>query len=415
VFILFLFLIPFKINSQHNHDHIYYRDKFTLYSPFLPIIFDGNHLDLTDSLKPKCPLEKYEIRPLIISKNNIFTEINNKNTFNRNTYKYLIKNNLKQIKYTTADFEGKSETIEAISSNVFQHIFKVDSDIENNSIAKPERFHPKRKYWISNGNHKIQLSQNFMTENWYKGGGRYLNLINRHDMSFNYKKDKFQANNLIEWRLNLYTNPNDTIHQYRFGEDLIRTYSNFGIQAFNNWYYSLFVEIKTQAFKNFQENSEKAISSVLSPIFVNIGLLGMRYQIDKTFPKVKGRKISFNTEISPLSIEYKAVFNKDIDPTRFGIMEGSRHLINYGSTVNAKLIYNINRGVNITTRFYYFTNYEKVTAELENTLNFPINRYFSTSLYLFFRFDDNPQLKKEKNLGYFQLNELLSFGFNYTW
>jgi len=435
-FFLFLFLISNNIYSQgqkldsifykkqyidkifyqtQDSESIVYTDTVILRSPFIPIIFDVNKLILDKRLTPECPLLKPEIPSLVISKHKLFADVYNKNAIDLYVYNYLIMNNFEQIKYTTADFSGKAESIEAIKSNIFQTLFKVDPDLDKDKVGKPGRFYPKRRYWIYNGNHKIQLSQNYISENWYKGGAENLNLLNRHDLSFNYKKDKFQANNLVEWRLNLYTNPNDTLRLYRIGEDLVRTYSNFGVQAINNWYYSSFIEMKTQLFKNFKENSEQMLSSIFSPLYINIGLLGIRYQIDKSFPKVKGKKINFNSEISPLSIEYVTVLNKDIDPKRFGIKEGNWHLTNIGSTINAKLIYNFNKNVNYTSRLYYFTNYEKVTAEWENTLNLPINRYFSTILYLFFRYDDNPTLTKDKILGYFQLTELLSFGFNYSW
>ena len=401
--------------AEQNYDPIVYQDTVILFSPLLPIIFDGNHLNLTlpetsvlSFLKPVTP-------PISISKHKLFSDANNKNEINRHAYNYMIRNNLKQIRYTTADFTGKAEKIEAMGSNVFQHIFKIDYDFNRDNITKPDRFYPKRRYWTYNGNHKIQLSQNYISENWYKGGIKNLNLLNRHDITFNYKKNKFQANNTIEWRINLYTNPNDTLRTYRIGEDLVRMYSDFGIQAFTNWYYSSSIEIKTQIFKNFKENSEQAISSALSPLYINLGLLGMKYQLVKSYPNVKGKKIDFKTEISPLSVEYVTVIKKDIDPTRFGIKEGKRYLSNYGSSVKANLRFDFNRNVNFISRLYYFTNYHKVTAEWENTLNLPINRYFSTSIYLFFRYDDNPKLKRDKNLGYFQLNELLSFGFNYNW
>jgi hypothetical protein len=141
----------------------------------------------------------------------------------------------------------------------------------------------------------------------------------------------------------------------------------------------------------------------------------MRYQLEKTYPKVKGKKFNLSADISPLSVEYITVLNKEIDPKRFGIKEGKRHLKNLGSKLNAKLDINFNKNVRYTSRLDYFTNYEKVTAEWENKLDMPINRYFSTTLYLFVRYDDNPKLKRDKTLGYFQLNELLTFGFSYKW
>lgn len=416
LFFLFSSLISSNLYSQEQTiQPLVYQDTIILYSPFLPIIFDGNHLNLSRSLTPECPLTKPLFPPLRISTHRLFADVYNKNAINRYAYDYLIKNNLSQIKYTTADFSGKAESLEKMRSNIFQFLFTIDYDLDRDKVTKPDRFHPKRKYWIYSGNHKIQLSQNYISDNWYKGGVKNLNLLNRHDLSFNYKKNKFQINNFVEWKLNLYTNPNDTIRYYRVGDDLVRIYSDFGVQAFNNWYYSSNIEIKTQIFKNFTENGKNALSSAFAPLYVNIGFLGMKYQMEKAYPKIKGKKIAFNADISPLSIEYVTVLNKEIDPKRFGINEGFRHLTNFGSKVNAKLAINFTKNVNFTSRFYYFTNYEKVTAESENTLNMPINRYFSTNLYLFVRYDDNKQLAKDRYLGYFQVNELLSFGFNYNW
>lgn len=419
-YIALIFLFPnansIKIYSQdQKFSPIVYQDTVILYSPALPIIFDVNHLHLSRPLTPENPFTKPLFPPWRISEHKLFEDVNQKNTIHEEAYDYVIKNNIRQIKYTIADFTGKVKPVEKIQSNAFHLIFKVDDDSDLEKVAKPEPIHFKRRYWIYNGNHKIQLSQNYVSQNWYKGGVKNINLINRHDVAFNYQKNKFQVNNLAEWRLNLYTNPNDTIRHRGIGEDLIRTYSDFGIQAFQNWFYSSNIEIKTQLLKNYGENSEQAISSAFAPLSVNIGIWGMRYQIEKLYPQVRGKKLNFNADVSPLSIRYIAVLDKDIDPQRFGIKEGARHLTDFGSTVNAKIVFFFNKYVNFNSRFYYFTNYKSVTAESENTMNMPINRYFSTSLYLFIRYDDNSPIVKDQTLGYFQVNELLSFGFNYNW
>ena len=395
---------------------IVYPDTVILYSPFFPIVFDPNHLNILNrQLTPECPLAKPLFPPLHFSTHRLFADINHRNDIYRLAYDSIIKNNLAQIKYTPANFSGKAEKIEEMPSNIFHFLFKIENGWDRDQTTKPERFYPKRRYWVYNGNHKIQLSQNYISPNWYNGGSRNLNLINMHNVSFNYSKNRFQFNNYAEWRLNIFTNPNDTLRLYRIAEDMIRTYSNIGIQAIHNWYYSSFLEIKTQIFKNFMENSDQALVSAFSPLYINAGIVGLRYQIEKIDSKVKDKKINFNADISPLSIEYTAVLNKDIDPTRFGIEAGKWHLANFGSTLNAKLIVNFNKNLNFISRLYYFTNYEKITAELENTLNLPINRYFSTTLYLYLRYDNNQQLISDQTWGYYQINELISFGFNYNW
>jgi len=406
----------FEFNYDQAPDLLVYPDTVILYSPFLPIIANGSNLNLSHcQLMPECLLTKPLFPPLQVSTHRLFADVNHRNDLNRTAYDYLINNNLAQIKYTAADFSGKVEQIEEMPSNIFRFLFKIDYDFDRDQIAKPERFHPKRKYWIYKGNHRIQLSQNYVSQNWYTGGVKNFNLINTHGITFNYAKNKFQANNLFEWRLNIVTNPNDTIRRYSIADDVIRLYSTFGLQAIHNWYYSSNIEIKSQLFQNFTENSNQALVSAFSPLYINAGILGMRYQIEKTNPKVKDRKVSFNTDIAPLSVEYIKVFNKEIDPTRFGIAQGKWHLANLGSSLNAKLIVNFNKNVTFTSRFYFFTNYQKITAESENTLNMPINRYFSTTLYLYTRYDNNRQLVNDATWGYFQVNELVSFGFNYNW
>ena len=412
---------PFNYQPLDSTDNqgaklIVYADTVILYSPYLPIIADGKNLNILNrKLTPENPLTKPLLTPLRFSSNRLFADTHHRNDLNRIAYDSLINNNLAQIKYTAANFPGKVEKIEEMPSNIFQFLFKVDYDFDRDKMARPGRFYPKRRYWIYNGNHKIQLSQNYISQNWYKGGARNLNLINTHSLNFNYSKNKFQVNNTAEWRLNIFTNSNDSLRLFRIADDLIRTYSAFGIQAVHNWYYSSSLEFKTQLFRNHVENSNDVLASAFSPLYINAGILGMRYQIERANPKVKGKKISFNTDISPLSIEYIGVFNRSIDPTRFGIAENKWHLTNLGSTINANLVINFNKNVNFKSRFYYFTSYTKSTAESENTLNMPINRYFSTTLYLFVRYDDNKQLVKDPTWGYFQINELISFGFNYTW
>ncbi|MDR3219118.1 MAG: DUF3078 domain-containing protein [Dysgonamonadaceae bacterium] len=408
-------LAPAQNGDLQSRAPIIYHDTVIVYNPLLSIVLDDDFIRIPDSLPISLPFEKDISLSIKISENKLFEDTYHKNELYRNRYRDILYNRTHLIKYTKADFPDKVEVLEEMPTNILQNLFKVGYDFDQDKVEKPKRFKPKRKYWLLNGDNTVKFSQNYLSQNWYKGGIGNLNLLSQQKFTLNYKKDKIQANNLFEWRLSLYTNPNDTLRNTRIGEDLIRFYSDFGIKAVNNWSYSSNIEIKTQLFENFKENSTNIVSSLLSPLNINIGILGMKFQKEKTYPKEKGKKLTFSADISPLSIQYTNVLNREVDPARFGIKDGKRHLTDFGSKIEATLKMAFNKNVNLSSRFKYFSNFEKTNIESENELKMPINRYFSTSMYLYVRFDDTKGLKKDAKLDYFQLNELLSLSFSYQW
>jgi hypothetical protein len=408
-------VVPVQNLSLPTTSTIVQCDTVILNPFLLPIVARRDFINIPSSLTPEFPFQKKSELPDFIVYQKLFADKYHRKETYWEAYRNIFYHHPNLVKYTSASFPEKKEVLEEIEANVIQNPFKIDFGLDTEKGDKPERFVPKRKYWIISGNNVVKFSQNYISDNWYKGGVGNLNLLSNQNLTLNYKKGKIQFNNFIEWKLSLYTNPNDTLRSMRIGEDLIRTYSDFGIQAAKHWSYSSNVEIKSQLFKNFKENSTDAISSIFSPIMVNMGILGMKYQMEKAYPKVKGKKLSINMDISPLSVQYTGIFNDEIDPARYGIPEGKTYLLDLGSTINSKLVMNFNKSVNFSSRFKYFTNYEKVTIESENVLNLPINRYFSTTISLYARFDDSKGLARDPRFGPVQLNELLSFGFNYVW
>ena len=86
----------------------------------------------------------------------------------------------------------------------------------------------------------------------------------------------------------------------------------------------------------------------------------------------------------------------------------------FGSTINMTQTTKFNKNITLFTRFNYFTSYERITTELENKLDIILNRYFSTTLHLFLRYDDGV-VKKEESDTFLQINEIFAFGFSYRW
>ena len=270
-----------------------------------------------------------------------------------------------------------------------------------------------RVYWVKSGEHSLQVSQNYFSPNWHRGGTSNLNINNYHVFRANYAKNKVRFNNMLEWRLSLFNAPDDSIRNYRIGDDLLRYYGDFGIDAYKkSWSYSTNLEAKTQMFTSHIPNKEDLRSALLAPLYVNAGI-GMKYNLDKTSEKVRHRRVRLSIDISPFSISYKYVGNTNVDKKRFGIPEDKNYIFTKGSTITSTMIYDITKYISWNSRLKYFTNYSKVEAELENTLNMSLSRFFSTRLYLHLRYDDG--VPKDSDYGYLQVSEVVSFGLNYKW
>jgi hypothetical protein len=410
---IFFILLFFSTNLFSQNRRNSYVNPY-----ILPLIFDGKAMDDLSIPMPESPLLKQQESLFPIEKLQIpfLDEREKRENIQRKAYRNLLSNRIDLVQFSYLDFPDELEKITEIKApTIFQSLFKIEPEFDNNTIDRSARFVPQRKYWIINGNSLIQFSQTYISKNWYKGGVGNHNLLSVQNVTANYRKNKVQFNNFAEWRLSFFTNPNDTTRIFKIGEDLIRTYSDFGFTAFKNWAYSTNIEIKTQFFKSFRDNSTDYTSSFAAPLHITMGILGMKYQLNKTFPKDKNKRLTVSADISPLSVQYILVSDRNVNPKRFGIEEGKHHLLDFGSTINSRLVLNVNKQVSFSSRFRYFTNYEKVVIELENELNMAVLGNFSTRLYVFTRFDDSPGIVKDERLGYIQVNELLSFGLNYRW
>ena len=271
----------------------------------------------------------------------------------------------------------------------------------------------KRKYWVRSGEHSFQFAQNYFSDNWHGGGTNNLNFNSYNVLRANYKKEKVRFNNTLEWRLSVFNAPDDSIRHYRIGDDLLRYYGDFGIDAFlKGWSYSMNMEAKSQLFNSYPTNSIEIRSAFLAPLYVNAGI-GLKYGLNKSSEKVRHRNINWNLAIAPLSINYRYVGNESVNVLRFGIPEGENSLLDLGSTITSILKYNITRYISWDSRLTYFTSYEKVITELENILNMSLSNAFSTRMYLNVRFDDS--VPADPSLKYWQINQTLSFGLNYRW
>ncbi|MBO5812119.1 MAG: hypothetical protein J6Q97_02710, partial [Bacteroidaceae bacterium] len=80
---------------------------------------------------------------------------------------------------------------------------------------------------------------------------------------------------------------------------------------------------------------------------------------------------------------------------------------------DANLTWKFLKDFKLTTKANYFTGFEHVEANVENTLDYQLSKYFSIQFFMHWRFDDS--VKRDVDLGYSQLKEFLTLNFNYSW
>lgn len=263
-------------------------------------------------------------------------------------------------------------------------------------------------FWKHKGNGYLNFTQHYISDNWYKGGESTNALLGGLVLEANFDdRQRLEFENKLELKLGFITAPSDTLHEYKTNADLIRLNSKLGVKAFKNWYYTLAAEFKTQFFANYKTNSDVMISNFMSPAQLELAL-GMDFKQNK-------KNYTLSLMGSPLAYTFIYISNDRIDdPTAFNVDAGHKTASLFGSKFTGNLKWQIIPNIIWESKLDYFTTYEKVIANWENTFNFVLNRYLSTKLFVHARFDDGVTLAEDEN-SYFQLQELLSFGINYTW
>lgn len=409
-------MLVLENNWMPFEENISFRDTVIIDPVFLPVIFDGRVLPDNMDFISKTPDSTLEFH--LLPRESTFAPELDRMQHVRTMRRYYFMNNPQRISISTSNFVDSEKLKEAAvveKKNVFKELLTTDEAI---SISKPEveKIQIKPVYWLKNGEHSLQINQNSFSHNWSAGGNNNFSVLNYHKITLNYKKNKITFNNTIEWRLNMQQNSADTLRKINITDDYLRTYSVLGVSAFiKKWSYTATLEVKTPLFNGFPINSKNKARAIFSPLQVNTGI-GMGYTLEKTSKKDKYKKTKLTFDLAPFSLNYTIVGDKSVDVTKFGVESGKKSRLDFGSTVNANLTLGFNRFSGFTSRLKYFTNYEKVLVESENKFTMSFNRFLSSSVYYYLKFDDGVGVaNRSKGWGYFQYSEVIGFGLSYTW
>jgi len=259
-------------------------------------------------------------------------------------------------------------------------------------------------HWNMKSNALLQFSQSYISSNWHQGGSDYISILGILDGKFNYdNKKNIQWDNFAEWRMGFNSVEGDTLRILNTNDDIVRANSKLGIKAGGNWYYSTLVHFSTHLFNSYNAvNSTKKKVKFLTPVRFNADI-GLDYKYKKVFSMM----------FSPLS--YKFVYANDtteINQRSFGILTGKKILSQIGSSFRAQLSYSPTRELDINSKLYFYTNYEKIEVDWEIVGDFKFNRFLSIRLSLNPRYDNTVFLAAGEKAK-IQFKELLTFGLSY--
>lgn len=282
----------------------------------------------------------------------------------------------------------------------------IEEDYEEHFNLPMEIVVKKPNFWKYSGDYYLQMLQNYVSSNWYKGGESNYSMVASVTMQANYNnKQKVKLDNKLEMKLGFQTSRGDTLHSFKTSEDLIRYTGKLGLQASKKWYYSLQLIAYTQFMRGYKSNDKKVYSDILSPLNINLSV-GMDYNVVWFNKKLTG-----NIHLAPLAYNFKYVGRKEL-ATRYGLDEGKHTLNDFGSECTVDLTWAFTNTIKWKTRLYGYTTYERAEVEWENTISFQFNKYITSNLFIYPRFDDGA--KKDESHGYWQLKEYMSIGFAYS-
>ena len=290
------------------------------------------------------------------------------------------------------------KTVEHIPAIQVEKSWVKDAEEDRNDVLRSIR--DMKSHWRREATVMVQVTQNYVTPNWYQGGSSSFAGLAILKGYINYVTERFTWENTGEWRAGCSTISADSLHKVNTTDDLLRLYSKANYRIVPKLFGSVSAEFETRLLPTYKSNSKKLKSGPFSPLRFNAAL-GLDYK------PVPGLSVSF----SPLS--YKVIHVTDtarVAVTDYGLVAGTQTQHNIGSSIRLEYTWKPVREFAMETRFYMYTNYHYVELDLEVNCDFIINRWLSARLTLHPRYDTSVILEGDTHAK-IQFRELLSIGF----
>jgi hypothetical protein len=267
----------------------------------------------------------------------------------------------------------------------------------------------KPNFWKFPGEGSLKFTQNYFSDNWFRGGDNNYSFLCMLTLNANYdNRQNIQWENRLEARLGFQTTgESETRRSMKPTDNLLRLRTKLGYKAYKTLYYTTQVEAYTQIVPLYEHNSDDLRTSFLSPMNLTVSV-GLDYKF-----ATKNNKFNGNVYLAPCSYNMRYVDRLSLS-TKHGVQEGHHAYHNFGPSITVNTYWQIAKNVSWRSRMYWISNLKYTNIEWENTFNFTINKYLSATFFVYPKFDDSSTSYKGDN-GYIMMQEWLSLGLNYNW
>lgn len=275
------------------------------------------------------------------------------------------------------------------------------SSAQEKAIQDPEKIKKEHEAtlegWKRGGTVSFLFNQSAFNNNWLAGGTSNIagNLGLNYD--FNYKKaDNVWDNKIIAaYGLTKIKGAENTTKT----DDRLDFNSIFGKKASGEWYYSAFLNFKTQMDSGNDINGNK-ISHFFSPAYLQFGP-GFLWK------KSDDLKVNFAPAAARLIFVHKHF--TDFSPS-FGVLQNDSSRFEFGASITTYYKFNVMTNVSIENRLNLYSNYldkpQNIDVDYQMNLAMKINKFMTANIALQAIYDDN-------SIQAVQVREVLGIGMNY--
>lgn len=266
--------------------------------------------------------------------------------------------------------------------------------------------------WSKEGKIQLLFNQSAFNEEWTGGGTSSIAGNLMLDYELNYRMDDFTWDNRLLANFGLTKVKDDEFT--RKTSDRLELNSIAGKQLEDsNWYYSYFLNFRTQFAKGFEFGKDPVTGEVtrtetthfLSPAYLQTGP-GMMWK----------KSDDFIINIAPATARF--IFVDDtfttgpdyVDGQYFGVDNGKSGRFEFGASLSGYAKFELFENVVMENNVSFYSNYleNPGNIDIDYLANFEmgINQFLSANLLFQAIYDDNA-------VGAFQIREVFGLGFNY--